>query len=269
MRINKLKKILDEGKIAAGMGLFSGEPLFIEMMGQCGFDFVFIDTEHTPFAVDRHLENLIRTADAAGMSAIVRVPSNDDVMIRKCFEFGVAAVAVPHARTAAEVRKMVAAAKFPPLGVRGSASDVRAAGYGTAFDFDWKEYVTRSKEETMIIPMAEDPEFFDHIDEIMDVEGVSSFLFGPSDLALSMGIMELYQLDNPVIEEKFAKLSEKAQEKGIPLMCPIAPPTLERAQKLAAAGVRIMIFRNDITAFKGLLQGMMKNVVSPLKVEEK
>jgi 4-hydroxy-2-oxoheptanedioate aldolase len=269
MRINKLKKMMNEGKIAAGMGLFSGDPVFIELMGNTGFDFVFIDTEHTPFSATREVENLVRTADAVGMSAVIRVAANDEIVIRKCFEFGVDAVAIPHARTAEEVRRMVASAKFPPQGVRGAASDCRAAGYGAAPDFDWQEYVARSNKETMIIPMAEDAEFFDNIDEIMEVEGVSSFLFGPTDLAMSMGIVKLYQLDNPVIKEKFQILIKKAKQKNMPLMCPVAPPTLQKAQELAESGVRMMIFRNDVTNFKGMLQGMVKDIVNPIRESSK
>ncbi len=264
MRQNKLKEKMNQGKIAAGMGLFTGDPLIVELMGYTGFDFVFIDTEHTALSQSRELENLVRTCDAVGMSAVVRVAANDEVMIRKCFEFGADAVVIPHARTAEEVRKMVAAAKFPPQGVRGAASDCRAASFGATSDFDWAEYVERSNKETMIIPMAEDIEFFDNIDEIMEVDGVSGYLFGPTDLAMSMGIVKLYQLDNPVIKEKFQMLIEKAKEKNIPLMCPVAPPTVEKAKELAESGVKMMIFRNDVTNFKGMLQNMMENIVKPV-----
>ena len=264
MRINKLKKLMDDGKTAAGMGIFTGDPVLIELIGHAGFDFVFIDTEHTPFSQSRELENLVRTTDAVGMSAVIRVAANDEIMIRKCFEFGAAAVVIPHARTAEEVRRMVAAAKFPLDGIRGSASECRAAGYGAAPDFNWQEYVCRSNQETMIIPMAEDAEFFENIDEIMRVEGVSSYLFGPNDLALSMGIAQLYQFDNPVIKEKFELLVKKAKEKQMPLACAFAP-TLEKAREMADNGVRLMIFRTDITNFKIMLQGMVKDVVNPIR----
>ena len=48
MRENKMKQILDEGKLAVGMGIFTGSPIVVQMIGYSGFDFVFIDMEHTP-----------------------------------------------------------------------------------------------------------------------------------------------------------------------------------------------------------------------------
>ena len=43
MRENKMKQILDEGKLAVGMGIFTGSPIVVQMIGYSGFDFVFID----------------------------------------------------------------------------------------------------------------------------------------------------------------------------------------------------------------------------------
>lgn len=268
MRINKLKQLMDEGKAAAGMGLFSGDPVFLEIIGHCGLDFVFIDTEHTPFGQDRDLENLIRAADAVGISAVVRIAHNDEVAIRKCFEFGAAAVAVPHIKTAEDVRKMVEAVKFPPMGKRGVASDVRASNYCAAEDFDWAEYIRHSNENTMLIPMCEDPEFFDNIDEILEVPGISAILFGSTDLSMAMGIQKLYQIDNPQIRQKFEILSQKAGEKGIPLVCTIAPLTFEKAWEMAKQGVRILILKNDISNFKNMVQELAANIVKPLRQQK-
>ena len=38
MRENKMKQILDEGKLAVGMGIFTGSPIVVQMIGYSGFD---------------------------------------------------------------------------------------------------------------------------------------------------------------------------------------------------------------------------------------
>ena len=172
MRENKMKQILDEGKLAVGMGIFTGSPIVVQMIGYSGFDFVFIDMEHTPVTIDRELQALIIAANESGMGTCVRVKYNDEVLIRTTAEFGADAVVVPHCRTAEDARKMVQAVRFPPYGVRGSATDCRSAGYGCYPDFNFGEYVEKCNRETLIIPLAEDPEFFDNMDEILDVEGL-------------------------------------------------------------------------------------------------
>ena len=184
MRENKMKQILDEGKLAVGMGIFTGSPIVVQMIGYSGFDFVFIDMEHTPVTIDRELQALIIAANESGMGTCVRVKYNDEVLIRTTAEFGADAVVVPHCRTAEDARKMVQAVRFPPYGVRGSATDCRSAGYGCYPDFNFGEYVEKCNRETLIIPLAEDPEFFDNMDEILDVEGLGGVQLGPSDLAL-------------------------------------------------------------------------------------
>lgn len=265
MRENKIKNILDSGKIAVGMGIFTGSPIIIQMIGYSGFDFVFIDMEHTPVTIDRELQSLIIAANESGLATCVRVKANDQTLIRTTAEFGADAIVVPHCRTAEDARNMVAAVRFPPFGIRGSATDCRSAGYGCYPDFSFPEYVDKSNKETVVIPLAEDPEFFDNIDEILAVEGLGGIQLGPSDLALGLGIKETYNFDNPAVKSRFTILFEKAKEKGIPLMGPIAPPTFERACEMIENGVRVMTLRNDITNFKMLLKDMRKNVYVPLK----
>ena len=265
MRENKMKQILDEGKLAVGMGIFTGSPIVVQMIGYSGFDFVFIDMEHTPVTIDRELQALIIAANESGMGTCVRVKYNDEVLIRTTAEFGADAVVVPHCRTSEDARKMVQAVRFPPYGVRGSATDCRSAGYGCYPDFNFGEYVEKCNRETLIIPLAEDPEFFDNMDEILDVEGLGGVQLGPSDLALGLGIKETYNFDNPQVKSRFERLFKKAKEKGIPLMGPIAPPNLERAIEMAENGVRVMTLRNDVTNFKMLLAGLRKDVYIPLK----
>lgn len=77
--------------------------------------------------------------------------------------------------------------KFPPLGRRGAESNVRAAAYGGP-GFNWPDYIAKSNDESLIIPMAEDFEFADNVDEILSVDGTSVINFGPIDYSLSAGL---------------------------------------------------------------------------------
>lgn len=265
MRENRIKRILDSGDIAIGMGIFTGSPIIVQMIGFSGFDFVFIDMEHTPVTIDQNLQNLIIAANESGMGTCVRVKYNDEVLIRTTAEFGADAIIVPHCRTAEDARNMVKAVRFPPFGIRGSATDCRSAGYGCYEDFNFAEYVDTTNREALIIPLAEDPEFFDNIDEILAVEGIGGIQLGPSDLALGLGIKDTYNMDIPEVKSRFELLYKKAKEKNMPLMGPIAPPTLDRAKEMVENGIRVMTLRNDITNFKLLLKGMKKDVYHPLK----
>lgn len=265
MHENKIKKLLEGNKAGIGMGVFTGSPAIVEMIGLTGFDFVYIDTEHSPLLVGRELQNLIIISNSVGLGTSVRVKLNDECMIRTAFEMGVDAVVFPHCRTAADLEYAVRSAKFPPYGTRGSATDCRSAGYACEPDFSFPEYVDRCNENSLIIPLAEDPEFFDNIDEILAVPGLSAVALGPSDLALALGVKETYNLNLPEVKERFDMLYAKCKEKNIPIMGPIAPPTAETARALADKGCRLLICRNDITNFRIMLKNYHDTVYKPFK----
>ena len=219
------------------MGFYSQSLAIMEIIGHSGFDYVFIDCEHAPLSVDTALENVIRAADYAGLGTVVRVKSNDEHMIRNALEFGADAVCVPHIRNAVDAEQAVRCGKFPPWGIRGAAGDVRSAHYG-AGAFDWKEYVEQSNKDTMIVPLAEDREFFDNIDEILAVKGVDMVNVGPLDLAMSLGLGSLARTDAPEVQTRLDMLLKKAVEKGVHVMFPALPTTLEQARKLVTAGAK-------------------------------
>lgn len=265
MRENMIKQRLDNNEILVGMGTFSGSRTLVEMMGLAGFDFVFVDMEHTPMFPNRELQDMIITANSTGMGVITRVKIKDDWMIRTAFEMGADGVVFPHCRCAADVEEAVKYAKFPPMGIRGSATDCRSAGYGVYPDFSFPEYVRRSNKETLVIPLAEDPEFYDNIDEILAVPGIGAVSVGPSDLALSLGILETYNMSIPEVKDRLELLFAKCKEKNIPVMSPIAPPTAEKAKELADKGVKLMICRNDVSHFGNILKNFQKTVYQPVK----
>ena len=163
---------------------------------------------------------------------------------------------------------MVRSAKFPPDGVRGAASDVRAAHYGCGPDFNYQQFLKKTNEEVMCIALAEDPEFFENMDEILSVPGLSAVSLGPSDLSLALGNPDTYNLDMPEVRIRFEKLYAAAKARGIPVMGPIAPPTYERLKQMKENGLRLAILRNDITNFRNTLKGIVDNVVTPIRQEE-
>jgi 4-hydroxy-2-oxoheptanedioate aldolase len=264
MRVNKLRRKLAGDKPIFGMAFYSQSLAIMEIIGHSGFDFVFIDCEHTPLGIDAQLENVLRAADYAGLGTVVRVKGNDEHMVRNALEFGADAVCVPHIRSAADAERAVSFAKFPPWGVRGAAGDVRASHYA-AGAFDWKAYVEQSNKDTLIVPLAEDREFFDNIDEILAVKGVDMVNIGPLDLAMSLGLGALTRTDVPEVQSRFDLLLRKTAEKGIHVLCPALPTTLEQAKKLAAAGAKAILLRNDLVCVKTICKQYIDDIAGPIR----
>ena len=238
--------------------------MIIEMLGYTGFDYVFIDTEHTPISSDQTLENLIRAAEASGIVPIVRVKENREHYIRNALEAGAKGVVIPHVATKEDAENAVKYARFPLRGVRGADPTVRSAKYKCG-DFNWDAFIKQSNEEAMVIPLLEDKEFLENLDEILSVEGLDAVSFGPTDYALSLGLNLLYDFNHPKIVEAFEAVIAGAKKRGLPILSAVNPPTIEQSEKLTDMGVTFQLFNTDISIISGALNALMKDVVSKVK----
>ena len=246
-----------------GMAFYSGATSVVEIAASYGLDYLFIDAEHTPFEVTE-LRHVIMTAELAGISALVRVTQPDEVEIRKAFEMGAEGVIIPHVRTREDMEICVRGAKYPPLGRRGYDGGVHAAKFGS-FGYNAEEYIETSNREQLVMPMAEDFEFIDNIDEILDVPGVDAVSFGPADFALSKNIRKFYQIDHPEVAAGLNTILEKCAAKKIDVMVPVVPPTYEGTQALIDRGVRMFTLGNDLLHLQRSLGALKQDVIDKLK----
>lgn len=257
-----LKEKLSKGPVF-GMTVYTGSVGIIETLGYWGFDFAFIDAEHVPMGVGPDMEKLVMAALLSGVSPLVRVTSCNEVEIRKALEMGAEGVIIPHVHTREEAELCVHAGRFPMEGRRGADATVRSARYATK-GFDWNQYVEDSNKNVMIIPMAEDFEFFDNIDSIMAVSGIDAINYGPTDYALSLGLKLFYKMDDPTIQASLSRLTAQAQPRGIGVMAPAIPPTLENAKRLIGQGVNMVIMGSDMYNFQDAAKRIMQEVVEEI-----
>ncbi|MEI6753744.1 MAG: aldolase/citrate lyase family protein [Paludibacter sp.] len=152
------------------------------MFGNCDYDWIAADCEHTDIDVEG-FTRIARGLYGRGPVPFVRVRENDTLAIRQVLDAGAQGIIVPLVESAEEAKHAVAAAKFPPLGIRGF-SFCRGNNYGIDFD----EYVTQANEDIAVVVMIESKKAIDNIDEILSVEGVDGVFIGPYDLSGSYGI---------------------------------------------------------------------------------
>ncbi|OLS64394.1 HpcH/HpaI aldolase family protein [Pseudomonas putida] len=229
-----------------GMNIYSTACMAIEVAGNWGLDFVFIDAEHTALGIDRDMEKLLLAASHAAIPSLVRVRGTLEWDIRKALEMGAAGVIVPQVHTAAQMRQIIQFSKFPPLGRRGGDSSVRSAGFAGP-GFDWARYTEAENARSVIVPMAESFEFFDNIDEILDVEGIDAVHFGPADYSLSRQLPVDYRLGNPEVLQRLRLLIEKCHARGIQVMVPCAPADRENARRLMELGSDMLLMGSDLS----------------------
>ena len=181
MRTNTTKAKLAEGKVVYGAIVSRFAPDIVEIFGAIGYDFVMIDCEHGPMDLDQ-VEHMVRAAESFDITPIARIPNHEDSTILRFLDRGVQGIIVPHINTREDAESIVKAARYYPDGHRGSAESGRAHDYGMAVDSaSW------INSQVMVIPMIEETQAVDNLDEILGVPGVDVLHVAAGDLGQSMG----------------------------------------------------------------------------------
>ena len=178
---NPLKSKLQAGETILGTSLSAPVPGVAGMIIATQPDFIWIDTEHSPFGTES-LGAIPVMARQKGVAPMIRVATNAGALIKKAYDVGAVAVMVPQVNTKAEAEQAVEYAKYPPLGQRGiSPSWPILAGE------DWINVVKTANDETVLVLQLESQEAYDNLDEIKQVPGIDVILVGPMDLSASVG----------------------------------------------------------------------------------
>jgi 4-hydroxy-2-oxoheptanedioate aldolase len=168
------------------------------MMALIGYDLVVIDMEHGPTALSETAD-MMRGISRTDTAAMVRVPNNDPVFIKRLLDQGPDGIMIPMIETSAEAKDAVAACRYPPRGKRGWAAGVaRASLYGLDVD-----YTLKTADGLVVACQIESVRAVNNIEAICAVEGVDVIFIGRNDLAADAG--HILNLDHPDV----AKLVER------------------------------------------------------------
>lgn len=180
--MNLLRQKLEKKEKILGTLVSLTDPALCEIMGNVGFDCVWIDMEHTCISCKDTLCHL-NAARATGIPAVVRLPQNDLTYTKRILEMGPDGIIFPMVRTAKEVRELLDMTLYPPHGTRGFGP-LRAIGYGA---MDAREYVSEKYLDTCRFVQIEHVDMINELEEIANIPYIDGFIFGPNDLSGSLG----------------------------------------------------------------------------------
>lgn len=178
---NRTKKLLQDGRIAIGVQLRFGSPAIAEMFSYSGCDFIMTDGEHAP-QTSVGVQAQFQAISSTDVTPIARLSSNDPDLIRTYLDMGALGIFVPFINSPEQAKIGARSLRYPPQGTRGYGP-ARACKYG----FD-ENYFKEANENMLYLVNIEHEEAIRNIDEILAVEGVDSFIIGPYDLSISLGV---------------------------------------------------------------------------------
>ena len=242
--VNQFKRLIRDGRTTFGAWLGSGAPSTAEAMGCVGFDFVVIDMEHTPVDTPQLIE-LLRAVGGTPAPAVVRMPWNDMVMVKRVLDAGAQTLLLPFVQNADEAKRAVSYTRYPPEGVRGVAGAHRASRYATVAN-----YLQNANSEICVMVQVETLAALEQLPQIAAVPGIDSLFIGPSDLSASMGL--LGDIGNAAVQEKLKHAAQLCRQLGKP--CGIIGTTPELVAKFADYGYTWIAIGSDMGFMVGRAQ---------------
>ena len=224
-------------------------PVSTEWLAHVGWDYIALDLQHGLIGYSGMVAGLT-AIDASGSTVgMIRVESNDPTPIGRALDAGAAGVIVPLVNTAEEAARAVAAATYPPAGVRSYGPMRSQLRIGpTPAD---------ANRDTVVVVMIETPQGLANVEEICAVPGLDGVYVGPSDLRLAVGGAHP---NDPTVDDEFeaavARVREAAAAAGI--AAGIHTPDGAVAARRLAEGYTFATVASDLTHLKAASAAHLK-----------
>ncbi|MFC0453772.1 HpcH/HpaI aldolase family protein [Rhodococcus jostii] len=224
-------------------------PVSTEWLAHVGWDYIALDLQHGLIGYSGMVAGLT-AIDASGSAVgMVRVESNDPTPIGRALDAGAAGVIVPLVNTAEEAARAVAAATYPPAGVRSYGPMRSQLRIGpTPAD---------ANRDTVLVVMIETPQGLANVEEICAVPGLDGVYVGPSDLRLAVGGAHP---NDPSVDDEFeaalVRVRDAAAAAGI--AAGIHTPDGAVAARRLAEGYTFATVASDLTHLKAVSTAHLK-----------
>jgi len=237
---NKVKRALKSGQVQIGTWLnVLRTPQIMRMLKTSGFDFVYIDMEHSCLSMET-VGDLCYAALSVDLVPIVRPSAKDAPYLSRPLDNGAMGLLIPHVDTREEAEAVIRATKFPPMGERGMNLANVHHGWGKV---KGDEYVKSTHEETMLIVQIESDRGIRNLDSILSVDGIDGAVVGRNDLSTDLGMPG--QMNHPEVTRRVEQLIALCGKHGkIP---GLMMPDVATAKEWIAKGIRLAPYSNEVS----------------------
>jgi len=252
---NPVKKALKEGKVVIGATVTAANPDVAATLAGVGFDFLWIEMEHSPLTLETVRSMILATRGLKAMP-FTRVPVNEPWMAKRVLDIGSLGVIFPFTSTRELAEQAVKACKYPPLGIRGFGPGLATSRWGMS----GSDYAKFANENVLVVVIIEQKQAIDNIEAIASVPGIDVMFIGANDLSYSLGVGG--KLNDPIVEEAVSKVLAAGKKYNIPVGYPAGTPA--EINKRAAQGFRFFQASSDL----GLMSTASRDLLSKIQREE-
>jgi 2-keto-3-deoxy-L-rhamnonate aldolase RhmA len=261
MDAREFLECLRTGRRLYGTAVLSSSPLWPLAVKRTGVDFVFIDTEHTPF--DRTiLANMCVAYRAVGLPPLVRIGSPAPQEARSVLDGGAAGILAPYIESPEQVRALVGAVKLRPL----KGERLRAVlQKQDSLESELEDYLRDWNRGNFLMINVESVPAVERLDAILAEPGLDGVIIGPHDLSLSLGLPEHYR--DARFEQVVQHIITAAREKGLGAGIHFSQEA-EFQVKWAQAGANVIMHSSDMALFEQRLKDDLRAIRRQLGEED-
>src|SRR5215469_3704950 len=171
---NTAKEKLREGKPIVGATVFSPDPNIYCAMANAGYDYLWIEMQHSPLTYS-DVAKMIWACRGASAMPFIRVPDATESDIQKATDIGALGIIVPTVDTVEKAQNAVKWSRYPPEGRRSMG----AGQYGQLWGADYRQTIN---DNMLVVIMIETPLGVANAKEIAAVPGVDVIFAASTDL---------------------------------------------------------------------------------------
>lgn len=194
------------GEAVVGMMVWSGNIEAATLGAQLGFDFLWVEMEHSPISHEM-LRNIVLATRGLPAVPFARPAVNELWTIKRFLDMGVLGIITPFTRTPEDARRLADGCRYPPRGLRGCGSDLASSRWQTA-----EGYHDFADDAVMAVAVIEDVNGLKHAEEIAATPGIDVIFIGTSDLSFSLGFRG--RQDVPELEAAVTQIADAARRHG-------------------------------------------------------
>jgi 2-keto-3-deoxy-L-rhamnonate aldolase RhmA len=234
-----LKDRARSGEVCTGTFLlFLAGGDVVQFLAGLGFDYFFLDTEHSTFDLPRVRETIL-AAQAYGIAPIVRIPELQYHLVTRVLDAGAEGVMLPRVETRAEVEQLVRFARYRPEGERGIST---FAGHNEFARIpDVPAFLAERNRRVMLFVQIETVAGVENREAILSTPGLDGCFIGTGDLAMGMGYAG--QPDHPAVRAEAEKALATANELGLLTTLPIRAP--QEVATWVQRGMKLLTLSTD------------------------
>ena len=240
-QIEKIRTKLYGGVASVGTWLQIPDSNVAEILANAGYDWIGIDQEHGVQSGHK-LTDIVRAIELHGVAPIVRVCESSPLQCKLALDAGGAGVILPNISSAANLRDLVLACRWPPAGARGVGFS-RANMFGRYFS----EYSEMAK-KPIVVAMIENKEAVENINEIVEVAGVDAIFIGPYDLSASLGAPG--DLNSKILGDALEQVREAAKAAGMPYGIHCVQHDPRKLEEFICHGYQFVAYSIDSSALR-------------------